>query len=163
MITVRSERAALCLCVLLLGCAPSVESGFRDLSKPMGASSRFDAGSFAGSWQVAAAFGSLAEDALEVMIAEDEGQITLAGLPQVAGSYRQGVPGELIPSDISSDPLIVMWIDEEIETAAIGFVSGRYGALIDRDGNVPPDRAAAARDVFEFYGWNVSGLKGLEK
>ena len=55
-----------------------------------------------------------------------------------------------------------MWVDEDFETAVIGTASGSFGAILDRDGAIPPDRLAAARDILEFYGWNVSLMQRAE-
>ncbi|MFK7764819.1 MAG: hypothetical protein AB8B62_16270 [Roseobacter sp.] len=156
-------RLAAGFCCILAACAPSGEGIFRDETVPMGASSRFDATSFAGTWQIVEAFTPVSSDEIQILAAGETGDITLLGAAEIRGTYRQGVPGELIPIGGTQDRLIVMWVDEDVETAVIGLVSGRFGALIDRDGNVPRDRAAAAIDVFEFFGWTVSALQGFEK
>lgn len=155
-------RVAAGFCCVLTACAPSDDGGFRDETVPMGASSRFDANSFAGTWQIVEAFAPVSSDEIQILAATETGDIAFSGAVEIRGTYRQGVPGELIPVDGAQDRLIVMWVDEDVETAVIGLVSGRFGALIDRDGNVPRDRAVAARDIFEFYGWTVSALQGFE-
>ncbi|MEM9578284.1 MAG: hypothetical protein AAF999_14880 [Pseudomonadota bacterium] len=147
--------------LLLSGCAATPPGVFRDASAQMGASTRFDRDGFAGSWIVVERFGVAPGDEIAFDTSSDAGTIRLSGTgaATVDGTYRPGVPGELIPVAPGRSPLVVMWVDEDFETAAIGTVSGSFGALIDRDGRVPPDRALAARAIFDFYGWDVSQLQ----
>jgi apolipoprotein D and lipocalin family protein len=134
---------------------------YRDADAPISASTRFDRADFAGRWIIAEGFGTGPGGTIDFAAAADEPRITVSGSGArgIAGSYREGVPGELIPL-AGGAPLIVMWVDETRETAAIGTVSGTFGALIDRDGRVPPDKRLAARAIFDFYGWDVSRLEG---
>ncbi|MEP1612305.1 MAG: hypothetical protein ABJL72_10325 [Roseobacter sp.] len=133
----------------------------RNPEAPIGATARFDAAAFSGVWNVVARFVPADQETLFVRHDANDMTLHLSGLAgaQISGTYRLGVPGELIPADGSGEPLIVFWVDEDFETAAVGTKSGRFGALLDRDGNVPEDRAQAARDIFEFYGWNISALR----
>jgi apolipoprotein D and lipocalin family protein len=126
----------------------------------MGASTRFTASEFAGDWQVHSRFGSGTGGVFRVSQGEGptELRITSDGSAAISGVYSVGIPGELISVTEGREALIVMWVDEDFETAAIGTASGSYGALIDRDGVVPPDRAQAARQVLTFYGWDVTRL-----
>jgi apolipoprotein D and lipocalin family protein len=148
--------------MLISACAPTAQGPYRDQAVPMGATSRFDANSFSGDWRVVARFGASPPATLSVRETADGGVLRLDGetLGQIAGAYRAGVSGELTPVGSDREALVVMWVDEDFETAAIGTASGSFGALLDRDGVVPEDRAAAARRVFEFYGWDVSALEG---
>lgn len=145
----------------LLACTPEGPEVYRDVDRPIGASSRFDAAAFAGEWILAASFTPARLEPVRITYAQDLRQIRVTSdeAPQIAGVYREGVPGELIPLRENSERLIVMWVDEDYDTAAIGTVSGSFGAVLDRDGVLPPDRARAARDILAFYGWDVAQLK----
>lgn len=142
-------------------CAPHQAESFRDPEAPIGATTRFDAQAFSGRWQLVASFDPLPAGTVEVAYASEAAQfeITSAAAPGIAGRYREGAVGELIALDPRQDGLIVMWVDEDFETAAIGTVSGRFGAVFDRDGMLPADRSAAVREIFDFYGWDADALK----
>ena len=100
-------------------------------------------------------------DSIAVTYAPDSKRLhlTSAAPSGIDGAYREARPGELLPLSPGREPLVVMWVDEDFETAAIGTPSGRFGALLDRDGIVPEDRFDAARDVFEFNGWETEALR----
>ena len=148
-------------CAALVGCANEGSEVYRDVDRPIGASSRFDAGAFAGEWMLAASFTPARLEPVRITYAPEVEQIRVTSdeAPQIAGVYREGVPGELIPLRENAERLIVMWVDEDYDTAAVGTVSGSFGAVLDRDGELPADRARAARDILAFYGWDVAQLK----
>lgn len=157
-----ASRVFAVLCSLvLLGCAGGEPDSFRDTDRPISASSRFDADAFSGEWLLAASFTPSRLEPVRVALVPELSQIRVTSdeVPQIAGVYRQGVPGELIPLNTDSERLIVMWVDEDYDTAAIGTVSGSFGAILDRDGILPTDRARATRDILAFYGWDVAKLK----
>lgn len=158
--TFRCFRIGIVLLVSV-ACAPVAQDGFRDPDAPLSATSRFDARAFAGTWRVAASFHPEVTRALTVTFDPETNRmdLTTATPSDFAGTYREGRPGELIPVSRGRETLVVMWVDEDFETAAIGTPSGRFGVLLDRDGLVPEDRFDAARDVFEFNGWETEALK----
>lgn len=148
---------------VIAACAPVETTAPRDLSAPISATARYDTSSFAGDWQIVARFGAAPSGQVTVSetVGEDRVRLASAAAPAISGDYRVGLPGELIPQAPGMDRLIVLWVDEDFEAAAIGTVSGSFGAVLDRDGVLPADRARAARDIFEFYGWDVSLLQGM--
>ena len=149
------------LCAGLAACAPQPPAGYRDLEAPIGATTRFDALKFTGTWLLVASFQPHHRAPVKVTIAPEVShlRVTSNEVPQIAGLYREGMPGELIPISGAKETLVVMWVDEEFRTAAVGTPSGGFGAVLNREEDIPADRARAARDVFEFYGWDVSRLK----
>ena len=153
-----SKRILLVSVLFLAGCAAPAVSTYRDLAAPMSASTRYDTESFAGSWQIVETFGPPRGDLMVFAPLADAVTVTGTGLRTVDGTYRSGVPGELIPDASGADTLVVMWVDESGETAAIGTTDGRFGALIDRDGRIPPDKSLAARAIFEFHGWDTGQM-----
>lgn len=161
MTTLRSAWALVLISMIWLISCTVQPTGYRDLSVPIGATTRFDADRFSGQWMIAASFTlqqkapvafSLAGAANRLKVSTDE-------IPGIAGLYREGVPGELIPLSTQQETLVVMWVDDDFRTAAVGTVSGTIGLVLDREGETPADRAAAVRDIFDFYGWDTSQLK----
>lgn len=159
MIFARKVLLALIASPLLASCAVQSEGPYRDTKAPIGVTTRFDAALFSGSWTLWEAFGPA--EAGTVVFEQVDGSLRMSGsaAQALAGDYSAGVQGELIPDSTARETLVVMWVDEDFETAAIGTVSGSFGAILDRDGIVPPDRAKAARGILSFYGWDVSALE----
>ncbi|ABG32080.1 hypothetical protein [Roseobacter denitrificans] len=145
--------------LLCASCAVERGGAYRDAAAPMGVTTRFDAARFAGSWMLWESFGPAAPGSF--VFEERNGVLQISGPAalDLAGDYRNGAPGEFVAKAPNGETLVVMWVDEDFETAAIGTVSGSFGAILDRDGFVPPDRAQAARDIMEFYGWDVRTLE----
>ena len=157
--TLRRAGAILGL-ALLTACTPEPQT-YRDTGVPLGATTRFEADRFAGDWQVVAGFGPTMPGTVQI-VPDDGGnilQITSSGRATPGGAYRQGVPGELIPVSGRGETLVVMWVDEGFRTAAIGTPSGRFGVILNRDTDLPADRGAAAREILDFYGWDISRLQ----
>lgn len=148
-------------CCVLGACAVGAPDGFRDTGQPISASSRFDASSFSGEWLLAATFEPARQAPVAFTYEPEMKHFRVASdeVPQIAGLYSSGQPGELRPLDEGRGPLVVMWVDEDFETAVIGTPSGSFGAILDRDGTLPDDRARAARDILGFNGWDVAALK----
>lgn len=152
-----------CMTALALGaCALGGPETYRDESQPISASSRFDAQAFSGTWLMMATFEPARRAPIAITYVPEVQNFRVASdeAPQIAGLYRAGRPGELVPLTDGRSTLVVMWVDEDFETAAIGTPSGSFGAVLDRDGTLRDDRARAARDIMAFNGWDVAALKG---
>ncbi|HOZ34653.1 MAG TPA: lipocalin family protein, partial [Tabrizicola sp.] len=52
----------------------------------------------------------------------------------------------------------ILWVDSGYRTLAIGTPSGRFGFILDRSA-LPPDRLAAASEVFDFNGYTTAALR----
>lgn len=53
----------------------------------------------------------------------------------------------------------VLWVDADLRTLVLGTPSGRYGLILNRDSVLPPDRAAAARDILAWNGYDLTRLR----
>jgi len=76
-------------------------------------------------------------------------------------SFKSAGPGRLSlsSSDVEQDlQFWVLWVDEGFRTAAIGTPDGSFGWILDRKRTGGPDRIAAARDVLEFNGYDISKI-----
>ncbi|MEM1353066.1 MAG: hypothetical protein AAGF27_12030 [Pseudomonadota bacterium] len=142
-----------------VACAPADRGVYRDPERPIGASTRFDANMFSGDWVIVERFGEETGGLIEVAPVDQGIEVRSAAVQAISGRYAQGAPGELLPLATQAETLVVMWVDADFETAAIGTPSGSFGAVIDRDGVIPADRAQAARDILEFYGWDTAALQ----
>lgn len=55
----------------------------------------------------------------------------------------------------------VHWLDINNRTAVIGSPDGRYGWIMDRTGAPSADRLKAAREILEWYGYDLSRMKDV--
>ncbi len=53
----------------------------------------------------------------------------------------------------------VLWVDESYRTAVVGTPNGRAGWILNRDPEIPADRLAAAREILDFNGYDLSRLE----
>jgi len=53
----------------------------------------------------------------------------------------------------------VLWVDEGYRTAVVGAPNGRSGWILNRDPQIPADRLAAAREILDFNGYDLSRLE----
>jgi apolipoprotein D and lipocalin family protein len=57
----------------------------------------------------------------------------------------------------------VMWMDFDSRTAAIGTPNGDFGWIMDKNPTGGGDRIAAARDIMDWFGYDVSQLQEVEQ
>ncbi|XDA96603.1 hypothetical protein AB1M95_10670 [Sulfitobacter sp. LCG007] len=150
--------------VLLAGCArtPPAREGYRDTTVPIGGTVRFDPKRFEGDWQVVAHMPdasahprNFSYDILGGMTESGEG-------PARRYRLREGSVLQEVATDVDTR-LVVMWVDDDFRTAALGTVDGRRGTIFDRVPGGSADRTQAAVEVMQFYGWDVSQLIGVAK
>ena len=53
----------------------------------------------------------------------------------------------------------VLWDDADNRTLVIGTPSGAFGFVLDRTGDLPADRLAAAREILDFNGYDLARLR----
>ena len=139
----------------LAACAPGPTpgAGFRQPDAPIWSAAAFAPGHVIGDWrQVAALSFAPAGDALAVT-----GTLCLNGAAQkVDATARPAGPGRLTLED--GQDWWILWVDSGYRTLAIGTPSGRFGFILDRSA-LPPDRLAAASEVFDFNGYTTAALR----
>ena len=72
-----------------------------------------------------------------------------AGAPALVGADPEGIGAEWW----------VLWVDADYRTLAVGTPDGRFGFILNRDGALPPDRLAAAREILEWNGYDLARLR----
>ncbi|ASM72861.1 MULTISPECIES: lipocalin family protein [Roseobacteraceae] len=156
---------------LLAGCAQVPPSpGYRDQSVIIASTTRFEVKRFAGEWAVRAAFPQ--DAALRAVTARQDGAaFTLAWhrcdaagqcgtVPEVWSAKVTG-QGRYMLSDPSGDTnrmLWVLWVDDGFRTAVVGTPDGTLGWILDRNATGGADRIAAAREVLDFNGYDLTRL-----
>ena len=53
----------------------------------------------------------------------------------------------------------MLWADADYRIAVIGTPDGRFGRILARRADPPSDLVAAAREVLEFNGYDLAGLR----
>lgn len=153
---------------LMAACAGPVPpvATFRDPAKPIYSSALFDPGRLPGRWQQAATLaapGAPACGPAGVEIGPGgtvRGALCLNGRVQpVTGRLTPVGPGRL--QSPSGEVWWVIWVDEGYRTLAIATPSGAFGFILDRSGGLPPDRLAAAAEIFDFNGHDPARLRRL--
>jgi len=174
---------AIAALLLLAACAkplPNEEVGglfevYRDTTVPIGSKAVFDPARYLGTWYEVARYPVPFEAGCVKVTAEyamqDDGNIsvlntcrnpdgtvksTIRGTATIVGPGRLKVSFPSVP--IGASDYWILWIDEGYRTAVVGAPNGRSGWILHRDPKIPADRLNAAREVFDFNGYDVSKL-----
>ena len=148
----------LAACAAEQSAAPPAPLSLRNPTAPLGGTARFDSGRFSGDWVTRACLGPCGAtvsftQSLTGAVIETDASGSRAYLPGNPGILRATEGGEI---------LVVMWVDEGFRTAAIGTADGSRAAILDRQGTGGADRIAAAREILDFNGWDISRLRRVE-
>jgi apolipoprotein D and lipocalin family protein len=148
----------------LTGCAQGPDiSGFRDVSAPIAATTRFDAPRLDGTWWVRAEFAQAPTQARQVRYVWNGD-----------GSFDIGpLDGALVRHDVSegarwrasggAPEIWLLWVDTGYRTAALGTPDGSFGVILDRSATGGTDRIAAARDIFDWFGYDLTKLQETQR
>lgn len=158
--------ALLALPLILAACTGSKgpAGAFRAAEAPIWSAAAFDAGKITGDWQQAAGFakagGGCQSGAIRFAPKGDgmqvSGSLCLNGkVEKLHGTVTVSGPGRLT---LAGEDWWILWVDSGYRTLAIGTPSGRFGMILDR-GAIPPDRLAAAREIFDFNGYSTGSLR----
>ncbi|MBI1416262.1 MAG: lipocalin [Limimaricola sp.] len=172
-----SPRALLfALPLVLAGCA-IVAPSYRDASVPIASRAVFDPSRYLGLWHEVARYPVVFENGCTDVTAEytqrDDGLIgvhnicrkadgttrDITGTAEVAGPGRLKVRFPSVPF-VAAD-YWVLWVAEDYGTAVVGAPNGRSGWILNRTPTITPDRLAAAREVLDFNGYDLSKLEVL--
>ncbi|WP_323768944.1 lipocalin family protein [Antarctobacter sp.] len=136
--------------LFLAGCAaaPAVTKlPLRNPTAPVASQTDATLGRLAGDWRIVQAAGIAPGSQLRF----GADQAVLAG--QAVPMSDQG-RGRLLLGD---SPVWVYWIDADNRTAAVGDPDGRRVWIMDRTGR-PGERLKIAREILEWYGYDLSRL-----
>lgn len=154
---------------------PALIPTYRDPAVPIASKALFEPGRYLGLWYeiarypvpfeagcrgVTAEYGALEEGLLSVVSTCRNGSGAITG--RIEGTARVVGPGRL-EVRFPSVPFVaadywVLWVDEGYRTAVVGVPSGRAGWILNREPRIPPDRLAAAREILDFNGYDLSEL-----
>tara|TARA_R110000868_G_scaffold18172_3_gene78742 strand:+ start:1480 stop:1962 length:483 start_codon:yes stop_codon:yes gene_type:complete len=156
---------------MLAGCAQvPPTTGYRDASIIIASTTRFEPQRFAGDWVVRAAYPQDA-NLRGVTARQDGAAFTLAwhrcNAASQCGTVAEVWPARAMgqgryvlrdPSGTADRTLWVLWVDDGFRTTAIGTPDGGWGWILDRSSTGGADRIAAAREVLDFNGYDLTRL-----
>ncbi|MFN3824183.1 MAG: lipocalin family protein [Pseudorhodobacter sp.] len=158
------------LALLLSACAtaPTVP-GYRKPGSDIWSNAVLETGRLAGDWQQAADFAprgtvctpgslSIRPEAGGLQVA---GRLCLGGVARaISGRLTASGPGRFRPSGPgfagADADWWVIWVDTNYRSLVIGTPSGAFGFALDRGGALPPDRRAAAREILDWNGYDLT-------
>ncbi len=166
----------------LAGCAKTSGDPFalfptyRDTTVPIASKALFDPGQYLGLWHEVARFPVPFEAGCVNVTAEydlrpdwllsvlntcfdADGAVksTIDGTAEIVGPGRLVVRFGSVPF-VAAD-YWVLWVDESYRTAVVGTPNGRAGWILNRDPTIPADRLAAAQEILDFNGYDLSRLQ----
>ncbi len=164
---------ALAAAALLSACggkAPAPDhAAYRNPGAPIWSIAAFDPTRLAGTWTEVAAFApegaACRPGGIEIARTPGElaakGRLCRSGIPSVhSGALRPTGLGRLTMAG-EAEPWWVLWVDTDYRTLVIGTPSGRFGYILNRNGALPPDRMKAAREILDWNGYDLAGLRVL--
>ena len=172
----RQSLLGLTALLAVASCAIATAPSFRDESVNIASSANFDPARYVGRWYEVARYpnpfqadcpGAIAEygfsdqpNVLTVtnLCLDETGQVTdqITGTATDEGLGRLSVRLQGVPV---AAPYWVLWVDEGYRTAVVGAPSGRVGWILNREPDIPADRLAAAREVLDFNGYDLTQLQ----
>ncbi len=167
-------KAALALLVLA-ACVPATPVApvmpYRMASAPIWSNAQLDPARLRGTWRQAAAFAATPGGCAPggAQIGGQPGALTLAARlclsgqeVRLSGPLLATGPGRFrAGTGAGGQDWWVIWVDTDYRTLAIGTPSGAFGFILNRGGALPPDRFRAAREIFDFNGYDTRSLRPL--
>ncbi|SEN27891.1 apolipoprotein D and lipocalin family protein [Pseudorhodobacter antarcticus] len=155
--------------MLLAGCvaAPTQVEGFRKPGVQMYSNAVLENAGLVGEWVQVAEFATAAAPACRkgkariVQTANGlrvDANLCLNGVATAfSGPLAAVGPGRFATP--GGEAWWVLWADMGYLTLAIGTPSGRFGFILNRGGDLPRDRLAAAREVLDWNGYALARLR----
>lgn len=164
--------------VLVAGCGgqEGLFATYRDAGVPIASKALFEPERYLGTWYeiarfpvpfeagcvgVTAEYGPREDGGLSVRNtcrrADGTVRSVIEGTAEVVGPGRLKVRFPSVPF-VAAD-YWVLWVDEGYRTAVVGTPNGRAGWILNRDPVIPADRWAAAREMLDFNGYDVTRLE----
>lgn len=157
----RVALAALAALGVVAGCARAPDpapAGFRRAGAPIASAVLIDQARLAGVWHQVGHFPGACPGARTDLTPVEGGlslRATCGGRAHEA-SWRATAPGRFATP---SGPVWVLWVDSGYRTLVLGRPDGQWGAIWNRDPQIPADRLRAARELLDFNGYDTSQLQ----
>lgn len=145
--------------------APPTPVIYRASGAPIWSNAQLDQARLVGRWQQTATFAppgtgctpSGAEIGGRAGALTINARLCLSGQEvRLAGPMPSTGPGRF---RVDGQDWWVIWVDTDYRTLAIATPSGAFGFILNRGGALPPDRLTAAREIFDFNGYDTRFLR----
>lgn len=153
--------------LMLAGCASAPQTAaIRTAGAPIYSNASFDLARLRGDWRQVATVAASNEGCEAGRASFVDGAQGLTGQAHIcvggrmrdwSGPVRGVGPGRFTLG--GEEPWWVLWDDVDNRTLVIGTPSGAFGFVLDRKGDIPPDRVAAAREIFDFNGYDLAQFR----
>jgi len=151
---------------------------FRDTSAQIASQADVTAERMAGTWFVRQAFAGQPKSPATLVLSElPDGKLQLTAEQTICRAdlceaetilvqLRPTGPGRWTPvgpqSILPKMDIWVMWMDFDSRTATLGTPSGEFGWIIDKSTSGGGDRINAARDIMDWFGYDVGRLTDVK-
>ena len=148
---------------------------YRDQSAQIASQTNVSADRMVGEWAIrqrfavsrtptgAMSLAALPNGGLQLSILNENCRDDVCADEEVLILLDQTGPGRWTPrgpqSALPAEELWVMWMDFDTRTAAIGTPSGEFGWIMDKNPTGGRDRITAARDIMDWFGYNMQRLE----
>lgn len=161
------QLKALSLAIALSACAakPALDPArFRPADAPMWSNAQFDLSRLSGQWRQVAGF-AMTPDGCKPGGVEvtDPAQTQRIAARLCLNGQTIGLSGPITTVGpgrirVADQEWWVIWVDTDYRTLAIGTPSGAFGFVLNRGAGLPADRIRAAREIFDFNGYDIAKL-----
>ncbi len=154
-------------CVTLAACVPQApepaQSNFRPKGGQVYTSAAFEHARLPGRWAQVAGFGPKTDCKPGGVDIGPDGttafRLCLGGKTvKGAGKLQPTGPGRFA---VAGQEWFVLWVDGDYRTLAIGTPSGAFGFVLNRGGKISGDRMTAAREIFDWNGYDTAAFRPL--
>ncbi|WP_281983856.1 lipocalin family protein [Thalassorhabdomicrobium marinisediminis] len=158
---------------MVLGCTatpPSAPISYRDQAAQIASQTDVTAERLAGNWVVRQGYSQGGPIDSLSFEAEPDGALRMRSCAgdtcsDPAARLAMTGPGRWTPQAGQAAPvpapLWVLWMDFDSRTAAVGTPDGRFGWIMDRAPTGGADRIAAAREIMDWFGYDMARLADL--
>lgn len=154
---------ALTLSACVQQTAPLPNSNFRPQGGQVYTAAAFDAARLPGRWAQVAGFGPKTNCKPGGVDIKPDGtaafRLCLGGKTvKGAGKMQPTGPGRFA---VAGQEWFILWADGDYRTLAIGTPTGAFGFVLNRGGKISGDRMTAAREIFEWNGYDTAAFQPL--
>ncbi|WP_095590321.1 lipocalin family protein [Actibacterium ureilyticum] len=147
------------MAVALWACAPAPRDGYRRADAPISSQAAVDLDRLAGTWTVVDGYAGapLGVPGQALRIAVTDAGIAMTPAPGATRQLTRVAAGRFAAA--GADPeLWLLWADADYRIAVIGNPAGSLGFIMMREGAAGSGLRTAAREIFDWQGYDMARL-----
>lgn len=147
------------MAVALWACAPAPQDGYRRADAPISSQAAVDPDRLAGTWTVVDGYAGapLGAPGQGLRIAATDAGIALTPASGATRHLTRVAPGRFAAAGTDPD-LWLLWADADYRIAVIGNPAGSAGFIMMRQGASGAGLRTAAREIFDWQGYDMARL-----